>query len=287
MKQTGGMGGRALVVVPVHGHHEMTHELLGDLRRESELADVVVVDNRGDYPAVGDENVLRPGSNLGWAGGTNFGTIERRRPDHVGFVWLNNDTRLSIGFIAGLLRGWQESGAGLVGPVYDCYWHHQRPRYTGPVEQYRPRATHYTAEFVDGTCMFVPASTIDSVGLLDDETFAPIGWGAEVDYCLRVRATGLDVAVTERAYLHHEKSTTGKTVFEGGLQEYAERGYPVLIAGLRRKWGDDWQQRAGIDPNTGQTTRPSRRGRMQRQVAALNPFSASRSRSNRSRRLAR
>ena len=244
---------KVLVVVPAYGHHEMTHDLVGDLSRESDVADIVVVDNAGDYPAAGAEDVVRPASNLGWAGGTNLGTVERRRSEHVGFVWLNNDTRVSTGFVAGLLRCWRVTGAGLVGPLYDCYWLHQRPRRTPPVDQYRPKSAHFKAAFVDGTCMFVPASTVDAIGTLDAETFAPIGWGAEIDYGLRARAARLDVRVTALAYLHHEKSATGKTVFEGGLEEYATRGYPVAMEGLRRKWGDDWQRRAGIDPATGQT----------------------------------
>ncbi len=86
--------GRVLVVIPVFGEQETTHALLDDLRREADHADVVV-DNRGDYEAAGDETVLRPGSNLGWAGGTNHGTATARRDEHVAFVWLNNDTRLS------------------------------------------------------------------------------------------------------------------------------------------------------------------------------------------------
>jgi GT2 family glycosyltransferase len=247
---------RVLVVVPVHGHHNMTHALVTDLRRESELADIVVVDNQGDYPAVGDEQVLRPGSNLGWAGGTNLGTVEARQPAHVGFVWLNNDTRLCTRFIAGLVACWRATRAGLLAPSYDCYWQHQRPRRTPPVERYRPRRLNFKAPFVDGTCMFVPASTTESIGLLDADTFAPIGWGADIDYGLRARAAGFRVVVTRLAYLHHDKTVTGKTVFGGGLQEYAERGYPVLTEGLRRKWGDDWQARAGIDPATGQTRPP-------------------------------
>src|SRR5438876_6137302 len=202
---------KLLVVVPTHGHHEMTHELVGDLTRESGLADIVIVDNAGDYPPVNGEDVLRPLSNLGWAGGTNLGTLERRRPEHVGFVWLNNDTRLSTGFLAGLFQCWRATGAGLVAPLYDCYWVHQRPRRTPPVDEYRPKSVHFRSQFVDGTCMFVPASTIDAIGLLDAETFAPIGWGADIDYGFRVRAAGLDVRVTGLSYLHHEKSVTGKT----------------------------------------------------------------------------
>jgi GT2 family glycosyltransferase len=247
----------------------MTHDLIGDLRRESDLVDVVVVDNAGDYPPTSGEDILLPGANLGWAGGTNHGTAERRRPEHVGFVWLNNDTRLSAGFIAGLLRCWRATGAGLVAPMYDCHWLHQRARHPGPVDRYRPRRGHRRVPFVDGTCMFVPASTIDSIGLLDDETFAPIGWGADIDYGLRVSDAGLDVRVTALSYLHHEKSVTGKTVFEGGLQEYATLGYPVLMEGLRLKWGDDWQHRAGIDPATGQTQPRGVQNRLRSDIARI------------------
>ncbi len=244
---------RVLVVIPVYGHHDMTHALIGDLLRERSLADIVVVDNSGDYRPLGGEDVLRPGSNLGWAGGTNFGTVQRREREHVGFIWLNNDTRLSDGFVDGLLRSWRSSDAGIVAPLYDCHWLHQRPRHTPTVDEYEPKPTSRKAPFVDGTCMFVPATTVDAIGLLDEETFAPIGWGADIDYCLRAREAGLDVRITGLAYLHHEKSVTGKTVYAGGLQEYATRGYPVLVEGLRLKWGEDWQARAGIDPTTGQT----------------------------------
>jgi GT2 family glycosyltransferase len=253
---------KVLAVVPVYGHHDMTHELVDDLARESDLVDIVIVDNRGDYPACGSERVVRPGANLGWAGGTNFGTQEAAEPQHSAFVWLNNDTRLCPGFIAGLVRGWRATDAALLAPMYDCYWLHQRPRRTPAVTDYRPRNVQYSARFVDGTCMLVPRSTVASVGLLDAETFDPIGWGAEIDYGLRVHAEGLPVVVTGLAYLHHEKSTTGKTVYEGGLQEYAQRGFPVLMTGMCTKWGDDWQRVAGIDPASGQTQPPGLRTRI-------------------------
>ena len=120
--------------------------------------DVTIVDNGHDYPRDGDETVLRPEENLGWAAGTNFGTTECLSPDHAAVVWMNNDTRLAAGFFAGLLRAWEETGAGLIGPLYDCYWNHQRPSRAVAVGAYRPRARHYAAPFVDGTCMFVPSS---------------------------------------------------------------------------------------------------------------------------------
>jgi GT2 family glycosyltransferase len=247
-------GARLLVVVPVFGEHERTHALLGDLRREANLGQVVIVDNRGDYLTAGDEEVLRPGDNLGWAGGTNYGTLACRRPQHDGVVWLNNDTRLSQGFLGALLRSWRATDAGVLGPVYDCHWVHQRARQLGPVEQYRPRRVYRSAPFIDGTCMFVPTSTLDDIGLLDADTFTPLGWGAEIDYCLRVRAAGRKVVITALAYLHHEQAATAKAIF-GGYDGYHDVAYPVMMEGLGRKWGAGWPTATGIDTARSQTAR--------------------------------
>lgn len=268
------------MVIPVFGHHEMTHALLEDLSREAALIDVVVVDNRGDYPPARDERVVRPGDNLGWAAGSNFGVRECATAHHAAFLWLNNDTRLATGFVAGLLQCWRETGAALVGPTYDCHWEHQRPRRPVPVERYRPRRVHLTVPFLDGTAMFVPASTTESIGLLDADTFSPVGWGAEIDYCLRARDAGLDVAITRLSYLHHEKSVTAQSVFDG-VTAYAQQGYPIAIAGLERKWGPDWRRTAGIDRVTNQTLPPNRSARLGSR--RLNRLFASRSPSSRSR----
>jgi len=241
-----------LVVIPVYGEHEMTHAVLGDLAREAAHVDVVVVDNRGDYPEVGGETVLRPAANLGWAGGTNYGTTEARSADHVAFVWLNNDTRLSRRFVAGLLRSWRQTGADLLGPLYDCHWRHQRLEPIVPVRSFRPRDITNRAPFIDGTCMFVPAATIDQLGLLDAEAFAPLGWGAEIDYCLRVRAAGMTVAVTQSAYLHHERAVTAQALY-GDYDTYLAKAYPPALRALSERWGD-WEQLAEVQLPQAQTS---------------------------------
>ena len=60
-----------LITVPVYGQYEYSHAVLGDLEREG--ADFLIVDNRGDYPRIGDERVITPRGNLGWAGGSELG----------------------------------------------------------------------------------------------------------------------------------------------------------------------------------------------------------------------
>jgi GT2 family glycosyltransferase len=275
--------GRILVVIPVHGEYAMTHSLLDDLRRESEPLDVTVVDNRGDYPQHADETVIRSERNLGWAGGTNHGTVETLSSDHMAVVWLNNDTRLAGGFIGGLVRCWQDTRAGLIGPFYDCYWNHQRVRGAVDVGKYQPKARHFTAPFVDGTCMFVPSSTLAGLGTLDSLAFAPVGYGADIDYGLRVRSAGHSVVVTRLSYLHHEKSVTAKSIYGGGLADYGNQGDSVMAAGMAAKWGDDWRRIAEIDPTTKQTPPPSWRKRARKErTFSINRFSARTLRSRRS-----
>ncbi len=250
------MTDRVLAVIPVYGNDAMTHDLVADLTRERGLGVRGSVDNRGDYTPAGDEAVIRPGENLGWAGGTNHGTRAGLAPEHSAALWLNNDTRLAEGFVSGLVRCWRETGAGLVCSFDDCWWNHQRVRRPVPVEDYRPRSRHVKVPFIDGTSMLVPLTTIDRIGPLAADTCAPLGWGAEIDYGLRARAAGFDVVATRLSYLHHEKSVTGKTMYEGGVQEYGERGYPVAMAGLERKWGPSWREAAGVDAAMRQTRRP-------------------------------
>lgn len=245
------MTDKVLVVIPVYGHTEVTHALLADLHRERRLVDVVVVDNRGDYEPAGWEQVVRPGENLGWAGGTNHGTAALLGPGHAGVLWLNNDTRLSPRFVRRLRAAARATGAAVVAPVYDCHWLHQHVGVWPDPRRYRGRRVHLRAPFVDGTAMYVPRWAVERLGLLDDVGYGPLGWGAEIDYCLRARAAGLEVAITRSAFLHHERAVTAQAVFED-YETYVGEAYPAALAGLTRTWGGDWEARAELDPDTRQ-----------------------------------
>src|SRR5215475_5890146 len=58
----------------------------------------------------GDEYVLRQDRNLHWAGGINAGLLVAQEQGHPCYVLLNNDVRLSRGFLAGLLEAWEQTG---------------------------------------------------------------------------------------------------------------------------------------------------------------------------------
>lgn len=55
-----------LITVPVYGQHEYSHAVVGDLEREG--AEYLIVDNRGDYPRIGNKRVITPRQTSGGLG---------------------------------------------------------------------------------------------------------------------------------------------------------------------------------------------------------------------------
>jgi len=238
-------GSRALVVIPAFGRQELTHAVVGDLAPERALARVIVVDNGGDYLPVRDEVVLRPGANLGWLGGSNLGFRHARQTDPGACVlMLNNDTRLSPGFVAGMLSAARRPRAGVVAPCYDDHLPHMRRGYDGPAAAYRARRREHLVPYVDGTCMLLtPDACAVSAGLA--EGFGTTGWGADIDLCVRVRQSGLRVLVTERAYLTHAPASTAKAVHRDGAS-YWRQGDLDMRRGLAERYGPEWERVTGL-----------------------------------------
>lgn len=235
---------RIAVVVPVFGLDYLTHALLGDVFSEADLVDAYVVDNGGDYAPYADEYVLRPGSNLGWLRGSNFGLAEAiERRSYGGFALLNNDTRLSPRFFAGLRQA-ATRRVGLVGPLYDDWWPHQLADYRGAAADYTPSRRVRRVPFVDGTCMYLTGEAVRRVGFLDETHFSQTGWGAELDYAYRVRRAGLTVVVTEASYLNHIRRATADVVYD----DYGERG-GLDFARVEEKWGPNWRRLTGLQPS--------------------------------------
>jgi GT2 family glycosyltransferase len=229
------------VIIPVYGQIELTRSLLRDLGsdiRQRTVA-VYIVDNQGDFSSTRQSgvNLLRPLTNLGWAGGCNFGLQQASRGDYEAYILVNNDVVLSPAFIAGMREALRLSGAGLLGPTYDHNWDHQRGPYSGPARGYSPIADEFEVPFIDGTCMLVSRNAFDVVGMLDDKTWPLHGWGCDKDYALRSRSAGFRVMVTRRAYLNHIGRSTAATL-PGYSEADAERENDE---GMSVKWGAGWR----------------------------------------------
>lgn len=237
---------KAAVIIPVFGRRELTHNLLIDINRERALVDAIVVDNGGDYQQFDDEQVIRLPTNLGWLGGCNAG-LRSLGDGYDVLILMNNDTRLSHDFFCGLLRCARNHRVGLAGPSYDDpSVGHQRSDYTGPADQYSPRRRQRSVPYLDGTCLAIPRNMIRRIGYLDEIHFGSTGWGADIEYAVRVRRAGYDVRVTEQAFLNHLKGSTAIAEHRS-YDAYWEAGHRDMITGLHEVLGPNYSRVAGLD----------------------------------------
>lgn len=250
------------VIIPVYGNNEKwLTPLLHDIAKEQDLVDLYVVDNLGDYvqPTVFEHRILRPGINLGWLRGTNFGTIEAVKNNYQYLCWMNNDVRLSNEFFKGLL----DTTSGLLSPCYRGPWEHMYSSsgYSGDASAYAPTNNEKQVGWIDGTCMFMPRQIVNSVGLLD-EKFAEFGCGGEIDYSIRAKIAGNPIYVTERSYLYHFVMGTVSSEIKQTVQQsdppeqdvrrlsrrltkqYYQSSKLAMTRGLREKWGHNYKRLA-------------------------------------------
>ena len=239
-----------LLAVPAYGSPQLTDAVLRDLLRDDPLLPswlrLVVVDNQGDYVLPGwaaGVEVVRTGENLRWIGTANWAFREaQERGDEV-VVLLNNDTRLSRGFLRGLVRAVGDDVA-IAAACYDDFWLHQRAaKVPVDAEAYVPRDVVRDVPFCDGTAIAFAMKAVSGVGPMDTDAFPQHGYGADVDWALRARRAGWRCVVTERAYVHHLRRVTMTRV---GRTAEDNRG--EILTGLNRLYGDAWRAEAGLGP---------------------------------------
>lgn len=243
---------RTLLAVPAYGSPELTDAVLRDLVRDEPLPrpdlQVVVVDNAGDYVLPGwaaGVELVQTGENLRWIGTANW-AFERARQDGAeAVVLLNNDTRLSRGFVRALVGALEdEPGVAVAAACYDDFWLHQRAvRVPIDAETYVPRPVVRDVPFCDGTAIAFATKAVAEVGPMDTVAFPEHGYGADVDWALRARRGGWRVVVTEAAYVHHLRRVTMTRIGRTAEDNRAE-----ILSGLDARWGDGWRREAGLGP---------------------------------------
>ncbi len=232
----GAADGRMLVVIPAYGLVHLTRDAVADALREPDHALVLVIDNEGDYRAVAGETIVRPGRNLGWLRASNAGMQAALDAGATGAVLLNNDTRLSDGFFAGLAQAHEARRDAVLAPLYDDIVPEQHYDLTDGLASFVPRPVEVSAARIDGTCVLVPRHVMLAIGLLDERRFGRHGWGGIDDYFLRARNAGFDVAVTYRSFVQHlGGGSAGRTT------RYAYFAQAEMIVGMTRKYGTHWR----------------------------------------------
>jgi GT2 family glycosyltransferase len=246
---------QVLIAIPAYGAPQLTDGVLGDLLRDpAQLlpnSRIVVIDNAGDYqPAAVDErlSVYRPGANLRWIGSANWALEEAAEHGDSVCIVLNNDTRLSPDFAYWLALSFTDCADAVVAAAcYDDFWIHQRAHVIpGEARDYPVSRAYRQVPFCDGAAIAFSVETANILGGLDQVAFPEQGYGADIDYALRVRDKGLRCVVTDAAYVHHLRRGTMNLIPE----ETGEHHRHEILTGLDAKWGADWRADAGLSPES-------------------------------------
>jgi GT2 family glycosyltransferase len=211
----------SIIILAYNGLYENTVPCLESILRHdgNEDYEIIAVDNNSSdgtqaYLAdlAGREPRLRcvPNPvNRGFAGGNNDGI---RAASGEILVLLNNDTRVSEGWLAGLGAALREDDSiGLVGPVSNEVGNEQRI-FTGGTapdeilaegaEWVRHSAGDaFETERLGFFCVAFRRETMERIGLLDEAY--DLGFYEDDDYCLRALRAGYRLVCREDVFVYH------------------------------------------------------------------------------------
>jgi len=200
------------------------------IREAGETARIIVVDDGVDCSGMlwqwGEVGFITGKKPFVFARNVNIG-IRAAGDDDV--ILLNDDALLKtpLGFtsLSEIFRAY--GNLGLIATACDT---------VGNPNQFRQRGGRLRAEsrMVCFVCVYIPRSTINKVGLLDQRF---VGYGLDDDdYCLRVRNAGLKLGIFDGCYVDHASL---KSSFRG--EEGAGGDFNGNMKLFIEKWGvDNW-----------------------------------------------
>jgi Glycosyl transferase family 2 len=194
---------------------ELLLSCLAALERQLSLLETIIVDNGStdgstesavaQFPHV---KVLRPGRNLGFAGGANIGA--REACGDILF-FLNPDVVVTAGCVDALAREFTDASVGVVGPpVAIAVSDVTEYGYTlDPIGS--PVGLTDTASplYISGCALMTRSRLFHELGGFDDRFFM---FMEDADYCWRVLLRGYDVRLGRAGPVLHQ----GGAVAEGG-----------------------------------------------------------------------
>ncbi len=179
---------------------------------------VLIVENGSTHSGASSVDRLRLSENRGFAGGMNAG-IERLLQEGCDlFLLLNNDAVLEADCLRLLALALDDPALAAVGPVIlaesggrvesrglrvGLRWGRVRLEGSGQAAEDRDGLT--AADALSGAVIMISRGAAERVGLLAPEYFHGF---EDVDWCLRARRAGLQLAVVNRARARHAGSST-------------------------------------------------------------------------------
>ena len=161
--------------------------------------------------------------NLGFAGGNNVGIVKALEDGFSHVMLLNNDTEVEPDFLGEMMRKFQSGGnLGVVQPLItflnekDKIWSAGgkwnsilgRAITLGDRKKLGAyRATDAPLDWASGCCMLISREALLTTGLLNESYFA---YCEDVDWSLRFRQKGFEIALASKALVYHEAGASSK-----------------------------------------------------------------------------
>ena len=223
------------VVIPVFNALENVQDCLNSVLKETDCYKIkIFVVNDGSGEATSSWlasfckqfeviELIQHVNNQGYTKAVNSGLLASEAP-YV--ILLNSDTIVTRGWINGLVRCMKSNPrAGITGPLSNAASWQSVPRVKDENGQFsvnklpngvkpekvaeliRKHSKHIypSVPFINGFCFMIARKVIDTIGVMDEETF-PRGYGEEDDYCIRAVMSGFSLHVADDVYVYHAKS---------------------------------------------------------------------------------
>ena len=223
------------VIIPVHNNLEYTKCCIQDLF-SSNIAglECIVIDNAStddtkDYLISLDSKIkiITNEENLGCSRSWNQG-IKNSKGDWV--IILNNDVRLSSGWLRSLIDAAVEKNLQVVSPAMR----------EGPLNyNFDLYASSYTETMKNicrkwtpiGVCFAVKREVFKKVGLFDENY--EIGQYEDADFFRRCKLNNISMGITGSSFIHHFGSSTQSILKSSLKYDYAKQNQLYH----RKKWG--------------------------------------------------
>lgn len=191
---------------------------------------IILVDNASDnqegailqkqFPEI---ELVQSQSNLGFAAGNNLGIRSALDQGFSHVMLLNNDTVVASNFLDEMLTVFENyPSVGVVQPL--IYWMKDRNqiwsaggkwnawlgRAITSVDLKNPKDEKKDFEKLDwatGCCMLISREALLKTGLLNEQYFA---YFEDVEWSLRFREKGFEIALAPRAIIYHEAGASSK-----------------------------------------------------------------------------
>lgn len=228
------------------------------MRQSYSNCSIIVVDNgsndessswiRSSHPGA---EILELSSNIGYAGGNNYGIRHalKKNPDYI--MLLNNDTKVADDTLMQLIIAAEaDRCAAMLGPKVlhlddptkiqsagahlDYLWRSQQ-RYLDQPEDVGAEKVE-PVDYLIGAAVLIRTAILDKVGMLDSDYFM---YREDVDWCLRARILGYRVLYVPTARVWHRRHLEISSD-QARITYYMTRNSLLLIqkrgGGILRLW---------------------------------------------------